>query len=45
VIEKEGKRVNYQGDKERERERERMSERKSVCREGGCVSTKFKIFA
>ncbi len=41
VTEKEGKRANYQ----RDRERERMSERQSVCGKGDSIGTKIKIIA
>jgi hypothetical protein len=41
VTEKEGKRVNYW----RDRERERMSERQSISREGGSIGTKINILA
>jgi len=39
VKEKEGKRANYQ------RERERVCERQSICGEGDSVGTKIKTFA
>jgi len=39
VMEKEGKRANFQ------RDRERMSESQNVCREGGCDGTEINIFA
>jgi hypothetical protein len=40
-MEKEGKRANYQ----RDRERERMSKRQSVSRKGGSIGTNIRTFA